>query len=113
MYLLSLQRVPNLKSGTPINFLLNKAALEIRRRQERENHGSRQIVEVIFDVIRNQAKRNVAFRWRDRLKTKETFLRSFILFLNTSGLLRIGWKNIPKVYHTFSREPKRDVWYCN
>ena len=83
MHLLSLERMQNFKTATPVDIQLNEAAREMRERQERERSENRRIVEVIFDVVRHLAKQNVAFRGHDETslsKNKGNFLEE-ICFL--------------------------------
>ena len=83
MHLLSLERMQNFKTATPVNIQLNEAAREMRERQERKRSENRHIVEVIFDVVRLLAKQNVACRGHDETslsKNKGNFLEE-IYFL--------------------------------
>ena len=83
MHLLSLERMQNFKTATPVDIQLNEAAREMRERQERERSENRHIVEVISDVVRHLAKQNVAFRGHDEtslFKNKGNFLEE-IYFL--------------------------------
>ena len=66
MHLLSLERMQNFKTATPVHIQLNEAAREMRERKERERSENRHIVEVMFDVVRHLAKQNVAFRGHDK-----------------------------------------------
>ena len=83
MHLLSLERMQNFKTATPVDIQLNEAAREMKERQERERSENRHIVEVIFNVVRHSAKQNVAFRGHDETslsKNKGNFLEE-IYFL--------------------------------
>ena len=77
MHLLSLERMQNFKTATPIDIRLNEAAREMRERKERERSKNCHIVGVIFDIVRHLAKQNVGFRGHDETsssKNKENFL---------------------------------------
>ena len=84
MHLLSLERMQNFKTVTPVDIQLNEAAREMRERKERERSENRHIVGVIFDIVRHLAKQNVAFRGHDETsssKNKGNFLEE-IYFLS-------------------------------
>ena len=51
MHLLSLERMQNFKTMTPVDIQLNEAAREMRERKERERFENRHIVGVIFDIV--------------------------------------------------------------
>ena len=84
MHLLSLERMQNFKTVTPVDIQLNEAAREMRERKERERSENCHIVGVIFDIVRHLAKQNVAFREHDETsssKNKGNFLEE-IYFLS-------------------------------
>ena len=62
MHMLSVERRHNFTSATPIVVQLNDAAHKIRARKEEERIEHRHVVETIFDIVRNLAKQNNAFR---------------------------------------------------
>ena len=71
MHLLSLERMQNFKTVTPVDIQLNEAAREMRERKERERSENRHIVGVIFDIVRHLAKQNVAFRGHDETSSSK------------------------------------------
>ena len=55
MHLLSLERLQNFKTVTPVDIQLNEAAREMREKKERERSKNRHIVGVIIDIVRHLA----------------------------------------------------------
>ena len=89
MHLLSLERMQDFKTVTPVDIQLNEAEREMRERKERERSENCHIVGVIFDIVRHLAKQNVAFRGHDETsssKNKGNFLRKFAFCLNITSL---------------------------
>ncbi len=63
--MLSLERMHNFKSATPIIIQLNDAAHEMRARKDVERAENQHIVETIFNIVRHLAKQNSAFCGND------------------------------------------------
>ena len=70
MHLLSLERMQNFKTVTPVDIQLNEAAREMRERKEK---GPKIVtfVGVIFDIVHHLAKQNVAFRGHDETSSSK------------------------------------------
>ena len=107
MHLLSLERMQNFKTATPVDIQLNEAAREMRERQERERSENRHVVEVIFDVVRHLAKQNVAFRGHDETslsKNKGNFLKEIYFLAKYHQPLKDWIEKHPQnvLFRTFS-----------
>ena len=112
MHLLSLERMHNFKSATPIVVQLNDAAREMRARKDVERAENRHIVETIFDVVRHLAKQNSAFRGHDEStdsKNRGNFLEELEFLSKYHAPLRNWMDTHPQNVTYFSHMSQNEM----
>ena len=88
MHLLSLERMQNFKTVTPVDIQLNEAAHEMRERKEK---GPKivtllELYLTLFAISQSKTLRFVGMMKHHHLKTKEIFSRKFTFCLNITNL---------------------------